>query len=69
MKTGLEHLTDDELEVELTKDTLAEVRKLARETYNKTRAAHPHMPHPDTEAGQMKLERLFDILAKPFRNR
>lgn len=40
------------------------IRLLARETYRKTRFAHPHMPHEDTAAGQMKLDRLFDILWK-----
>lgn len=53
----------------MTPEQETELRKIARETYSKTRAAHPRMPDPDTEAGQMKLERLFDIIAKPFRNR
>lgn len=44
--------------------TEASVRLLARETYRTTRSAHPHMPHEDTAAGQMKLDRLFDILWK-----
>ncbi len=45
-----------------------ELREMARDAYNRTRIGHPDMPHPDSEDGQRKIERLFDIISKPFRN-
>lgn len=44
----------------------AELRKLARDTYIKTRTGRGHMPHPDSDEGQRKIDRLFDIIQKPF---
>lgn len=41
-----------------------ELRKIARETYVKTRIGRPHMPRPDSVEGQRKIDRLFDIIAK-----
>lgn len=48
-------------------ETETELRELARETYKKVCIGRPHMPHPDTDEGQRKIDRLFDIVAKPFR--
>lgn len=45
----------------------SELRTIARETYIKTRIGLPHMPDPDTDEGQRKIDRLFDIIATPFR--
>jgi galactose-1-phosphate uridylyltransferase len=44
------------------------IRLLARETYQKVRQAHPNMPHEESPAGHKKIQRLFDILWKPFRD-
>lgn len=52
----------------MTPDVESELRTIARETYNKTRMGRPHMPDPDTDEGQRKIDRLFDIIAKPFRS-
>lgn len=45
----------------MTREQIAELRSLARETYIKTRINRPHMPGPDTDDGQRRIDRLFDI--------
>lgn len=45
----------------------AELRAIARETYKTTMIGRPHMPDPDSDEGQRKIDRLFDIISKPFR--
>lgn len=44
-----------------------ELRQIARDTYKKARINRPHMPDPDSDEGQRKIDRLFDIIAQPFR--
>lgn len=51
----------------LTPATETELRGIAREEYTKVRVGRPHMPHPDSDEGQRKIDRLFDIIAEPFR--
>lgn len=41
-----------------------EIRALARDSYNKLRIDRPHMPHPDSDEGQRKIDRLFDIMSR-----
>lgn len=55
------------LENDMTQEQESDFRKLARETYNKTRIGRPHMPDPDSDEGQRKIDRLFDIIVKSFR--
>jgi hypothetical protein len=43
------------------------IRLMAREAYQKTRQAHPNMPHEGSIAGHRKIQLLFDILWKPFK--
>lgn len=52
----------------LSPTTELELRGIAREQYAKVRVGRPHMPHPDSDEGQRKIDRLFDIIAKPFRD-
>ena len=47
----------------MTNEQAAELRALARETYTKTRINRPHMPGPNTDDGQRRIDRLFDIMA------
>lgn len=52
----------------MTPDLELQLRQVAREVYDKTRAGNPSkLPHADTEAGKAKLESLFEVIAKPFR--
>lgn len=51
----------------MSNDLETELRELARDTYKKARIGRPHMPDPDTDEGQRKIDRVFDIIAKPFR--
>lgn len=46
----------------MTPDQEAELRVIARETYKKACIGRPHMPHPDSDEGQRKIDRLFDIV-------
>jgi hypothetical protein len=57
--TGTEHIVTPEQE--------AELRTIARDTYKKARIRRPHLPDPDSDEGQRKIERLFDITAKHLR--
>jgi hypothetical protein len=54
-------LTDKEIE--------AECRHLARETYKKTRIGRSYMPDPDSDEGQRKIDRLYDIIVSHVRSR
>lgn len=45
----------------MTAEQDAELRRIARETYNKVCIGRPHMPHPDSDEGQRKIDRLYDI--------
>jgi hypothetical protein len=45
----------------------AQLRQIAREEYAKVRIGRPHMPDPDSDEGQRKIDRLFDIIAEPIR--
>ena len=40
----------------------AEMHLIARETYERCRIGRPHMPHPDSDEGQRKIDRLYDIM-------
>lgn len=51
----------------MTENQEVELRTLARETYIKTRINRSHMPDPDTDDGQRRIDRLFDIMAQAFR--
>jgi hypothetical protein len=44
-----------------------ELRTIARESYVKLRINRGHMPDPDSDDGQRRIDRLFDIIAEPFR--
>lgn len=50
----------------MTPELQTELRQMARDTYKKVRLGKPHMPDPDSDEGQRKIDRLFDIIAKPF---
>jgi len=41
-----------------------ELRELARGTYKKVCIGRPHMPHPDSDEGRRKIDRLYDILCR-----
>lgn len=45
----------------MTAEQETEMRALARETYKKVCVGRPHMPHPDSDEGQRKIDRLYDI--------
>jgi hypothetical protein len=46
----------------------AELHQIAREEYVKVCVGRPHMPDPDSDEGQRKIDRLFDIISEPIRN-
>lgn len=46
-----------------------EMHLIARETYERVRIGRPHMPHPDTDEGQRKIDRLYDIMRAALRER
>lgn len=52
----------------MTKEQEADLRALARETYKKACIGRPHMPHPDSDEGQRKIDRLYDIARKHLAN-
>jgi hypothetical protein len=51
----------------MTHEQKTELRTIARDTYIKTRINRPHMPDPDTDDGQRRIDRLFDIMAGAMR--
>lgn len=51
----------------LDAETEAELRDLALTEYRKICIGRPHMPPPDHPEGQRKIDRLFDIISRPFR--
>lgn len=51
----------------MTPEQETELRALARDTYTKTMIGRRHMPDPDSDEGQRKIDRLYDILAKALK--
>jgi hypothetical protein len=45
-----------------------ELHQIARAEYIKVCVGRPHMPDPDSDEGQRKIDRLFDILCIPFKD-
>lgn len=50
----------------MTPEQTTELRAIARETYKNTMIGRPHMPDPDSDEGQRKIDRLFDILCQTY---
>lgn len=48
--------------MKITAEQDAEMHLLARETYERVRIGRPHMPLADTDEGQRKIDRLYDIM-------
>jgi hypothetical protein len=55
------------MEDSMTPQQESELRQIAREEYIKVSIGRSHMPDPDSDEGQRKIDRLFDVIAEPFR--
>jgi hypothetical protein len=53
----------------ITSEQDTELRSIARDTYKKVCIGRPHMPHPDSDEGQRKIERLYDIARRAVSGR